>query len=228
MKCIVCGKEFEAAHGNRRICSATCRELRNKQREKNRKREPAPLIKKVCPQCGKTFTTTREFKKFCTRECWRAFFAPKRVYERACAFCGKTFTANQITAKYCSRSCKSKSYYKRKADNCSKSPVKKTCKYCGKEFNTSNSRQEYCSITCRRKVEAVRYNRIGHRANKMIQYQVEPQTVPRPKPTVVTAPKPKPKPQIIIPAAVTENRKPTVNELLDWIFDKEARHSIGR
>ena len=27
MKCIVCGKEFEAAHGNRRICSATCRAL---------------------------------------------------------------------------------------------------------------------------------------------------------------------------------------------------------
>ena len=53
--------------------------------------------KGVCPRCGKEFTTSCSYTKFCSIECRTAYHVDKnrlkkKVYNRVCPICGKHFT----------------------------------------------------------------------------------------------------------------------------------------
>ena len=83
------------------------------------------------------------------------------------------------------------------------------CAYCGKEFTAHRKDAKFCSRLC-----YGRYQTVYPRERR--------ETIPEipTVPAVASKFTPPPPPKITIPAAVAENRKPTVDELLDWIFSK--------
>lgn len=109
--------------------------------------------KKVCPVCGKEFTTTNKRKIHCCANCRAAFYRDKHrnVYKKVCLICGKEFTVNRCLNVYCSKECyeKSKVIY-RHTHKVVKEKVKKMCPVCGKEFVTSVYNKRYCSRKCQR------------------------------------------------------------------------------
>lgn len=87
------------------------------------------------------------------------------------------------------------------------------CAYCGKEFTAKRRDAKYCSRAC-----SSRYRIFHPPETPRAAYTLEIPTVPATK----SKPTPPPPPKITIPAAVAENREPTTDELLDWIFSKGA------
>ena len=171
-----------------------------------------------CAYCGKEFEQTTYNKKFCSTLCGVRFRHnyPLGGYVKTCAYCGKEFTARRRTKKFCSTLCGQRFRRNKPLED-----YVKTCKHCGKEFTAHNGQRQYCSVTCRRAAEK-KLDRIYHRKCKREQIHAIP-TVPIVASKFTHPPLPPPPPKITIPAAVAENRKPTADELLDWIFSKGAK-----
>lgn len=101
------------------------------------------MIKKVCPQCGKTFDATRHSnQKHCSSACWQA---SKRI-TIICPGCGKPFTKMKSKPKkYCSAECAFK-HRPRPPRTKRKTCI---CEWCGKKFETWQSRKgRFCSHQC--------------------------------------------------------------------------------
>lgn len=216
--CPVCGTKFIAANKNNRYCSSTCkkkyRAVRDLQRAKERfaNANAHPHLPKICPTCGVQFTPHHNHQKYCSVAC-----RPKKIYVR-----------------------KVRTIVKKPAPQ----PVSKICPICGQPFETFSTKRKYCSAQCSHQADIIlkRKSRAKYRANSrrssqprtLSEYEKRSlqftgsilsdnktlKTTPilltvKPTPTPIQTP---PKREIIIPAAVAENRQPTVNELLDWIF----------
>ena len=108
--------------------------------------------KRICPECGKEFTTSNERKIHCCVNCNAAAYRNRhRVkHEKVCPICGKKFVARRSIDVYCSKECyeESKVIY-RHTHKVIKEQVKKVCPVCGKEFVGKNSRRTYCSRKCK-------------------------------------------------------------------------------
>ena len=89
---------------------------------------------KICPTCGKEFTTNNESKIFCQSKCW------KKSYSLICKTCGKEFLASSKKVLYCSKECREQ--------NKPKSELIKTCEICGKEFKGHHRDSRFCSKEC--------------------------------------------------------------------------------
>ena len=110
--------------------------------------------KKICPQCGKEYETSKRNKKYCSQKCFdkaRKDKAQKLIKTRICKYCGKEFTRYVSTndekkggGKYCSRECSWKA----------KKTVKpRPCAYCGKLFTPLKNSKKLCSIECANKAK---------------------------------------------------------------------------
>lgn len=107
---------------------------------------------RICPECGKEFTTSNKRKIRCCSNCNAAAYRNRnRVkHEKVCPICGKKFVANRSIDVYCSRECyeKSKIIYRR-THRVLKEQREKTCPICGNKFIGKNSQKRYCSKRCR-------------------------------------------------------------------------------
>lgn len=99
------------------------------------------------------------------------------------------------------------------------------CLQCGAEFATGKPNQIYCSRLCCKAAERKR-KKLARRGMSHIENFMLP-AEPAPAPTEYLPAQideifpPHVPREVIIPAAVAENRKPTIEELLDWIFSEE-------
>ena len=109
------------------------------------------IYTKICPVCGKEFTTSNEKKIRCCSNCNAAAYRDRhRVkHEKVCPICGKKFIARRSIDVYCSKECyeESKVIY-RHTHKVIKEQIEKTCPVCGKKFVGKNSRKTYCSRKC--------------------------------------------------------------------------------
>ena len=107
---------------------------------------------KICPVCGKEFSTSNERRKYCCANCNAAAYRNRnRVkHEKVCPICGKKFNARRSIDVYCSKECyeESKVIY-RHTHKVLKKQVSKICPVCGKEFVGKNSRKTYCCRKCK-------------------------------------------------------------------------------
>lgn len=105
-------------------------------------------IKKVCPNCFKTFYSKYRRRKYCSFNCsfearraqnmQRIPLIPKQ--NKNCVLCGDNFVARNKNQRFCSQKCALKRYEPKK--------VTKVCITCGVEFQTSFKWQSFCSLKC--------------------------------------------------------------------------------
>ena len=220
MKCAYCGKDFEptAYRGLRKYCSRRCYFNARYHRE-----HPKQAKQKICLTCGAEFETFFGQRKFCSDKCRNMWNNSKRHREKfgtvkpkvkqICPTCGAEFETTNHNKKFCSPICLRRYW---RAKRRSHGSYIKTCPECGIEFETLTGQKVYCSAKCRKRAGKKR-SEIPEIptfvAPPKLKVKVEPPKPPKP---------PKPRRKVIIPAAISENRKPTVEELIEWIFSKEA------
>lgn len=246
--CLICGAEFETRRKDRRFCSRKCKSVFDNQLRDQRNCEAKlaakPLIKK-CPFCGVEFEPVRSTQVYCSKRCYSA---ARRIRERerhaakrpprpkkTCAFCGKEFEARAKNCRFCSKRCQidaQTEMARQRRETTKPPPPTLICPRCGKEFVRRTKLQRYCSCHCAHLEANRRYRRQAriHTTAKEIFERLQIRRagtqwgervyVPPPEPK----PKPKPERCPLIPAAQAENRKPTVDELLDWIFDEDRQY----
>lgn len=109
---------------------------------------------RICPVCGKEFTTSNERRIYCCRNCIAAAYRDRnRVkHEKICPICGKEFVARRSIDVYCSRECyeESKVIYRRTHSVLKEQP-EKICPICGQKFVGKSSRKIFCSRGCKGK-----------------------------------------------------------------------------
>lgn len=77
LKCVVCGREFQAARRDMKTCSLKCKVARRNadQRERRKARrerirgQPFGLRPRACAMCGKEFIPTSGRQRYCSRDC---------------------------------------------------------------------------------------------------------------------------------------------------------------
>lgn len=104
-------------------------------------------MERQCANCGKTFTVSRRYRRYCSEACRTTIYRNVRSKEKVpkqkkCAFCGKTFMPNSIGHKYCSNDCRLGAWGQRSKDR------EKICQNCGQPFVSTGTKQIYCSKTC--------------------------------------------------------------------------------
>lgn len=205
--CPICLKRFETPYKFKKYCSLKC---------KKKARSPK-IHEKTCAHCGATFMTKTDQQKYCSKRCADLHFyqehrRPRKVVKKICPTCGVEFETCNLRKRYCSKACSNRHQYTPRP----KPTYIKTCAYCNGEFTTRDPKRLYCSTACQRSAEILnaRLQREAKREAVRLAAQNKPAVV---KPIETPAPS-----KVIIPAAVAENRKPTVDELLDWIFSKGA------
>ena len=126
----MCGKEFRPISIRNKFCSLDC----NTEFDMLRHRS----IKKICPVCGKKFTTTIKARKnYCSKECR---MLPH--FKTKCQICGNIFMAFKPKNKYCSKVCQQKGY---KNDHLNQQTKPRTfsCPNCGKTFTKMMTDKAY-------------------------------------------------------------------------------------
>lgn len=232
--CPICGKEFEPRRCSQKYCSPACYDEENHRRARARY-VPVKNESRTCPVCGKEFVSHNRNQKYCSDACrCRVYRLSKRAPRpiRTCPVCGKEFTAISERAVVCSRECRRLHRNKLERERnrrrrAEREPV--TCTICGREFVPSHGNKKCCSDVCRRRAKAVTAARryAAKHPPRLTPRRAEPKVLfpdfkpPSPKPK----PPPKPPPKIFIAAAEAEHRPPTIDELLDWIFDPNRKLS---
>lgn len=167
--CTFCGKEFNAKHGARQLCSYECQIERSRQRSRDINRI-GKTMQTACKRCGVPMASFQS--KYCSANCrhrshWekkrkpclqcggpsnstsgkcRSCVSLERKPFRECKECRKTFRPkNNVCVKFCSRDC---SFANLKANATGgkrkpKPPKAAICRMCGKGFTTGN-----CSMCC--------------------------------------------------------------------------------
>ena len=182
-----------------------------------------------CEHCGAEFEPRQPHQKYCSKQCrYRAqskrSYKPHPIGKKICAVCGKEFDTNNAAKKYCSPEC----YRAAFPSKYKKHSVRQaTCPVCGAQFQSNKANQIYCSRLCCRAAER-RRRALARRGMSYLEKFIPPaepvaEIVTEPQPTPIDdvfPPKYIPR-EVIIPAAIEENRQPTTEELLDWIFSEE-------
>lgn len=104
MTCTHCGKKFVITnHSAQRYCSQACwyASAEFKAINLGSKRYDA-VPDTACQHCGVVFHPANRQRKFCSRECWRAY---KTQAISACATCGKGKSWARRHTQTCSREC---------------------------------------------------------------------------------------------------------------------------
>ena len=203
--CPYCGKEFLAQHPQKKYCSPHCAYEHDlaEAREKHR----AALKPKICPQCGKEFTPRNQVQKYCCARCCYNFnrkknLPPKELEPRQCAHCGKEFKPNHGKQIFCSKECRyQNSLKKAKIYRAKRADKRGTQKFSEHAF--SRSEAEMAAVNWGEEIK------VPHNHWKPFR---------TPKDAWRNKKLPARRVEIKIPAAVAENRAPTIEELLDWIF----------
>lgn len=159
-----------------------------------------------------------------------------------CPICHTEFLPPYPQSKYCSTECaKTAKQLHRKEKN---SPIHKVCSSCGKEFVATNGHFKYCSTECKLNAKKIqnnnyyqnhtqqrksyRYNRYRLFRNQILAKQklkrrekaiAEGRTFRPRKPKSVLHLPPK---VYSIPAAISQNREPTLDEILAFIFKEKS------
>lgn len=136
--CEFCGKKFIATSKlPAKFCSRKCLAAHR------RKTKGIPHYHKNCLVCGKSFVTTNNRQKYCSKECcYLSLTKPKKPTKKICKYCGQTFNTLKQTQKYCSLECCHKS---------KKTIQPRVCPICGKTFTPQNNINIYCSRSCGRR-----------------------------------------------------------------------------
>jgi hypothetical protein len=102
--CEQCGNDFfryrnGTKRGQNKYCSVKCRGIANQTR-----------VVRVCPSCGKNYTTTPSKIAAGNRRCSRTCSTASHQILKPCEYCGKMFKSryfmiNSSSRKYCSRRC---------------------------------------------------------------------------------------------------------------------------
>ena len=119
MKCIHCGKEFDA-NGNRKYCSLVCQKdaHRIKEKEKRSKEFKKWSANVHCVYCGKKFEPVSRKQKYCSNECMTKLYKDIRdkmaeargIIIHNCEICGKEYKPFSARQKYCSTDCSREAY----------------------------------------------------------------------------------------------------------------------
>jgi len=182
-----------------------------------------------CEYCGAEFEPRQPHQKYCSVQCRhraqsKRSYKPRPIEKKICVVCGKEFDTNNAAKKYCSPECYRAAFpTKYKKHNLRQA----TCPVCGAQFQSNKPNQIYCSRLCCRAAEH-RRRALARRGMSYLEKFIPPA---EPVAEIVTEPQPTPVDdifppfyiprEVIVPAAAAENRKPTVEELLDWIFSEE-------
>lgn len=102
--CERCGKEYTVCNSFKdiqRFCSKECYKLSRK--------ENSVALNKICPVCGKSFSTYHKQQIYCSKEC--AGKSQQNRVECTCEYCGKSFErikseVDKNRHHYCSKECK--------------------------------------------------------------------------------------------------------------------------
>lgn len=145
--CPVCGKEFESKP-RQKYCSLECRQKsindnkkefykdyykKNGDKYKKSQKLPKEETEKICPICGKTFTTSDRRQKYCSPECryekekaavQKVNDKRKTFHSKVCPICGKEFETSNSKKIFCSDFCYELSLVK-KSQELSTDPVYK-------------------------------------------------------------------------------------------------------
>lgn len=101
-----------------------------------------------CAHCKRVFVPDYAGKKFCGRECWRAF-NPRTYHDKTCPTCGERFKTKDSRQRFCNRKCLHAHQSKLFANR-----VTLTCKECGKTYDQKPALREsslFCSLQCKHK-----------------------------------------------------------------------------
>lgn len=122
--CARCGDAFVTEWPRKTYCSERCKAGESR-----------------CEQCGNSFfsTTGNTSKRFCSRDCWYAFYREHGKVPKDCPVCETVFHGKSST---CSRQCGRLLQRGRHPDR------KTACTYCGASMIKALPRQQYCSRTC--------------------------------------------------------------------------------
>lgn len=93
----------------------------------------ATIFEKVCPVCGKTFTTTRNRAQMCSIECRteRNRTLNRQKVDAVCVVCGKDFQKSKNSSRNtCSQKCFKIYTPKRISEGMTKEPARKKEKKC--------------------------------------------------------------------------------------------------
>jgi predicted nucleic acid-binding Zn ribbon protein len=158
--CVRCSEPIPAKRsGKAMFCSYECR-WRSWYEAQQAK---VPTLTKVCAldECGKSFETRDDRKKFCTIACATvAYNAGLRAATRArrgtrtCVWCDDPIPARRPQGtKYCSPRCRTRAVRAR-----ARLTLHKACAYCNQPFETRASRKRFCSERCQVRDEIARRN----------------------------------------------------------------------
>ena len=123
-----------------------------------------PLIKRICPQCGKEFETNNSLQKYCTKSCAKRHARENSLVTRICPVCQKSFRVPCSDLRIaCSDECEAElrrtklpvayeqfanmtSFDKNYAQG---EMVMRTCPICGRAFPASRAKARIaCSPEC--------------------------------------------------------------------------------
>ena len=87
-----------------------------------------------CPNCNKSFTPTRSWQRFCSKECKRQYNNKQRpsrsktskVYFKNCQHCDYPIETIYPNKRFCSTKCQKKNHYQRSVLGSPKK-IEKTC-----------------------------------------------------------------------------------------------------
>jgi hypothetical protein len=109
-QCPYCGKDVVSlSYQVKRYCNNIC--YQRFQRAKTKKK----YEQRICLECNKPFTPTRDHHFRCSNECRKVFqtryskqyrFKYKKKERYPCKFCGQLFVASHYLVVFCSRPCK--------------------------------------------------------------------------------------------------------------------------
>lgn len=155
-RCMLLYKEAKAVFVRPFLCA----------RFQKRGHSTAMEMKKICEMCGKPFTTTRPYKRFCSDACRKLAYRKRpKPYEEekdgpvlrsfVCARCGRVVnvtSASDRRKKFCSSHCE-RLYWKHSGDTHLKEVCRTfRCRQCGKEVTITDPhsrRRVFCSDLCR-------------------------------------------------------------------------------
>lgn len=152
--CVGCGVVFYGK--KRKYCTVDCQkqDTLNRAKQKRKERERT-AYNKVCPSCGKEFTTTNKNKICCGKKCTRKIQSKKRIgknkprkrFEKICPRCGVRFMTAHVEQIYHNKSCSVLARFdgkERKAKSEPFVPEQRQCEACNQTYTAGRKDQKYC------------------------------------------------------------------------------------
>ena len=116
---------------------------------------------KICPECGREFTTTSGVQIYCNLTCKklhnykkkRQKIGVKKLKAKTCKLCGEKFTPTVGHQVYCSDRCMYQAKLKRQREWKQANIKPQVCPVCGRTFKPTRAHRDYCSAACAKEAE---------------------------------------------------------------------------